>query len=313
MRRAVWVMAAALACALACALAVAAPSRVVGVLPAHAAAAIPPALARGWARVSLAGTLVSASPAGSLMSVEAAAPSRAEVFEGGATWRTLPLYGRHFVHVLPQSVMADSASRPIGWDALRTGDHVAIWGVMNPGEEIMALSMMFAGAQAVKPAVRDAPAGPAGGIAGVVTGRSGSTIDLVTDTGTRHAVLLTAATQVRGPGPAPAPSVSPFDVVQVDGAVNSDGSVVAAHVVVQFLSSQGAQVSGPIEAVRPDVGGLLVGGTMVCTSAQTYFVQGASRRWIAQMAAGRPVTVYGLSILAGKMPVGLAARVIAVR
>ncbi|HKX18546.1 MAG TPA: DUF5666 domain-containing protein [bacterium] len=309
MRRVAWMMAAALACALA----VATPLRFAGVPRARAAAAVPAALARGWARVSLAGTLVSASPASGLMSVETAAPSRAEVFEGGAAWRTLPLFGRHFVRVLPQSVMADSASRPIGWDALRTGDHVAIWGVMNPGEEIMALSMTFAGPRAAKPAARGASAGPAAGVVGVVTGRSGSTIDLVTDTGTRHAVLVTAATQVQAAGLAAAASVSPFDVVQVDGAVNSDGSVVAAHVIVQFLSSQGAQVSGPIDAVRRDVGGLLVGGTMVCTSAQTYFVQGTSRRWIAQMAVGRPVTVYGLPILAGKTPVGLAARVIAVR
>lgn len=309
MRRAVWVMATALACALAAAT----PLRFAGVPPAAAAAAIPAALARGWARVSLTGTLVSASPASGLMSVETVAPSRAEVFEGGSTWRTLPLFGRHFVRVLPQSVIADSASRPIGWDALRNGDHVEIWGVMNPGEEIMALSVTSAGAQAAQPAPRGASTGSAAGVVGVVTGRSASTIDLVTDAGTRHAVLLTAATQVQAGGLAAQAPVSPFDVVQVDGAVNSDGSVVAAHVVVQFRSSQGAQVSGPIEAVLRDVGGLLVGGTMVCTSAQTYFVQGTSRRWIAQMAVGRPVTVYGLPIFAGKTAVGLAARVVAVR
>lgn len=307
MRRAAWLTAAVLACAIAAA----APSTFVGVPRARGAAAVPAALPRGWARVSLAGTLVSASPATGLMSVAAVAPSKAEVFEGGSAWRTLSLYGKHFVRVLPQSVMTDSASRPIGWEALRGGDHIEIWGVMNPGEEIMALAMVFSTPQGAKPAV---PAGPAGHVAGVVTGRSGSTIDVVTDAGTRHAVLLTAATQVRAEGPAAAASsVSPFDVVQVDGAVNSDGSVVASHVTVQFVSSQGAQVSGPIEAVRRDVGGLLVGGTMVCTSAQTYFVQGASRLWIAQIAAGRPVTVYGLPILAGKTLVGLAARVVAVR
>ncbi len=309
MRLAAWMTAAALACAIAAA----APSMFVGVPGARAAAAIPAALSRGWARVSLAGTLVSASPATGLMSIATVAPSKADVFEGGSAWRTLTLYGKHFVRVLPQSVMADSASRPIGWEALRGGDHVEIWGVMNPGEEIMALAMVFSTPQAAKPAAPAASVGSAARVAGVVTARSGSTIDLVTDTGTRHAVLLTAATQVRAEGPAAVASVSPFDVVQVDGAVNSDGSVVAAHVTVQFLSSQGAQVSGPIEAVRRDVGGLLVGGTMVCTSAQTYFVRGASRLWIAQMAAGRPVTVYGFPILAGKTPVGLAARVVAVR
>ena len=309
MRRAVWMMAAALVCAVAAGI----PSPFAGVPRARAAASVPAVLARGWARVSVAGRLVSASPSNALMSVAMVAPSKADVFEGGSTWRTLPLYGTHFVRVLPQSVMADSTSRPIGWESLRAGDHVEIWGVMNPGEEIMALSMVFSTPQAAKPAPPAAPARPTGSVAGVVADRSGSTIDLVTDTGTRHAVLLTAATQVRADGLVAAASVSPFDVVQVDGAVNSDGSVVAAHVTVQFLSSQGAQVSGPIEAVRRDVGGLIVGGTMVCTSAQTYFVQGTSRLWIAQMAAGRPVTVYGLPIFAGKIPVGLAARVVAVR
>ena len=277
-----------------------------------AAAAGPAVLARGWARITAAGTLVSAVPSSGLVSVAIGGPSRVDVFDGGTAWRSRPLYGTHLIHVLAQTVMADSAARPIGWDALRSGDRVAVWGVMSPDEEIMVLSMVVATA---RPAARPtAPAaGAAGGMAGVVTARSGSMLDVVTDTGTRHAVLLTAATQVRADGPAAASAVAPFDIVQIDGAVNSDGSVVAAHLSVEFLSSEAAQVSGPIEAVRGDVGGLIVGGTMVCTSARTYFVRGASRLWIAQLAAGRPVTVYGLPILAGKTPVGLAARVVVVR
>lgn len=277
-----------------------------------AAAAGPAVLVQGWARISAAGALVSVVPSAGLVSVAIGSPGRADVFEGGTAWRSRSLSGTHLIHLLPQTVMADSAARPIGWDALRRGDRVAVWGVMSPDEAIMALSMVVATtAQGARPT---APAsGPAGGMAGVVTARSGSTLDLVTDTGTRHAVLLTAATQVRADGLAAASALAPFDVVQVDGPVNSDGSVVAAHVSVEFLSSQAAQVSGPIEAVRGDVGGLIVGGTMVCTSVQTYFVRGASRLWIAQLAAGRPVTVYGLPILAGKIPVGLAARVVAVR
>jgi hypothetical protein len=184
---------------------------------------------------------------------------------------------------------------------------------MSPDNEIMALSMMVS---TTRPAARPAApaAAPTGaGVAGVVAARSGSMLDLVTDTGTRHAVVLTAATQVRADGLGAASAISPFDVVQIDGAVNSDGSVVAARISVEFPASQAAQLSGPIEAVHSDLGGLIVGGTMVCTSARTYFVRGASRLWIAQMAAGHPVTVYGLPILAGKTPVGLSARVVAVR
>lgn len=299
-----WVIAAATVCALA-----AGAARDLARAPeVRAAAAGPAVLAHGWARVTMAGTLASAARSSGLVSVAIGGPSRADVFQGGTVWRTHPLYGTHLVRVLPQTVMADSTARPIGWDVLRSGDRVVVWGVMSPEEEITALSVVVSTAH---PAARPAAPSP-GNIVGVVAARSGSMLDLVTDTGTRHAVLLTAATQVRADGLAAASAIAPFDVVQIDGAVNSDGSVVASRVAVEFLSSQGAQVSGPIEAVRGDVGGLIVGGTMVCTSAQTYFVRGTSRLWIAQMVAGHAVTVYGLPILAGKTPVGLAARVVAV-
>ena len=306
---AAWVIAAAVVCALAATAAAPNFTRAPG---ARAAPAGPAALAPGWARVSVAGTLLSAIPSTGLLSVAIASASTADIFEGGTAWRTRALNGTHFIRLLPQTVMADGAARPIARDVLRSGDHVAVWGVMSPEDDIMALAMVVS---TPHPAPRPAPPVPvtAGGVGGVVAGRSGSMLDVLTDTGTRHAVLVTAATQVRADGLAAVPVIAPFDVVQVDGAVNSDGSVVAARVTVQFLSSQAAQVSGPIEAVRGDVGGLVVGGTMVCTSAQTYFVHGASRLWIAQMTAGRPVTAYGQPILAGKTPVGLAARVIAVR
>lgn len=304
-----WVITAAVVCALA-----AGPASNLARAPqAQAAAAGAAVLARGWARVSMAGTLVSAPPSAGAVSVAIGNPGRADVFQGGTAWQTRPLSGTRLVHLLTQTVMVDSAARPIASATLRGGDHVAVWGVMSPDDDIMALSLTVSPAHpAGRPAVPPA-ASAASGVGGVVIARSGSMLDLLTDTGTRHAVLLTAASQVRVDGLAAASAIAPFDVVQVEGAVNSDGSVVAARVTVEFLASQSAQVSGPIETVRGDLGGLIVGGTMVCTSAQTYFVRGTSRLWIAQMAAGHPVTVYGLQILAGKTPVGLAARVVAVR
>jgi uncharacterized protein DUF5666 len=303
-----WVIAAAAVCALA-----GGPGPDLARAPhAQAAVAGPAPLARGWARVVIAGTVASASPSAIVVSVTAGGPSKADVFGGGTSWRTRPLTGTHSVRLLSQTVIMDSAARPITPEMLRGGDRVAVWGVMSPDEEMMALSMVVS---TTRPAARQAPlaAGSSRGVTGVVAARSGSTLDLVTDTGTRHAVLLTAATQVRADGLVAASAISPFDVVQIDGPVNSDGSVVAARVSVEFLASQSAQISGPIEGVRGELGGLVVAGTMVCTSAQTYFVRGASRLWIAQMAAGSPVTVYGLPILAGKTPVGLAARVVAIR
>lgn len=276
---------------------------------AQAASMAPAPLARGWARVVMAGTLASVAAAGGTVSLAIGGPSTADVFEGGTMWRTHALSGTHVVHLLAQTVVADTTSRPLAADLLRTGDHATVWGVMRPDGEIMALSMMVS---TPRPAAQSS-SGPSPGVAGVVAARSGSTLDVVTDTGTRHAVLLTATTQVHvDSGTAAASAIAPFDVVRIDGPVNSDGSLVAARVTVEFMASQGAQVSGAIESVHGEVGGLVVGGTMVCTSAQTYLVRGASRLWLPQMAAGRPVTAYGWPIVAGGTPVGLAARVIAV-
>jgi hypothetical protein len=267
-------------------------------------------LAPGWARVVVAGTLASAIATGGAVSVLLTGASRAEVFEGGASWHSRPLSGTRTIRLLPESVIIDSAGRPITMEVLRAGDHVGVWGVMTPAEEIMALSVMVAKA---RPGASPPGVPTPGHVAGVVAARSGSTLDVVTDTGVRHAVVLTATTQVRAAGSSAAPPVNPFDVLQIDGAVNSDGSLVATRVNVEFLAAQGAQVSGPIESMEGDLDGLVVGDTMVCTSAQTYFLQGSSRLWIAQLSAGRPVTVYGVPIVTGKTPIGLAARVVAVR
>jgi hypothetical protein len=267
-------------------------------------------LARGWARVVAAGTLASVVPSSGILSVAFTGPSRADVYEGGTSWHSRVLSGTRLIHVLPQTVMVDRAARPIATAFPRAGDHLAVWGVMTPDDEIMALSVVVTTARAAPP---QADVSAPGHVHGVVAARSGATLDLLTDTGVRHAVVLTASTQVRSPVSLSAAVLAPFDVLQIDGSVNSDGSLVATRINVEFLSSQGAQVSGPIESVEGELDGFVVGDTMVCASTQTYFLSGASRLWISQMAAGRPVTVYGVPILAGRTPVGLAARVVAVR
>jgi Domain of unknown function (DUF5666) len=279
--------------------------------PAQAAPAGSAVLARGWARVVAAGTLTSPVPAAGAVSVSLNGTSRAEVFDGGTSWHSRPLSGTRLIHLLPRTLMIDSAARPIAPVLPRAGDHVAVWGVMSPDDEIMALSVVLTTARPATPA--QTAATTPGHVTGVVAARSGPTLDLVTDTGVRHAVVLTGTTQLRSPGVGAAPAVGPFDVLEIDGAVNSDGSLVATRVNVQFLSSQGAQVSGPIESMEGELDGLVVGETMVCTSMRTYFLRGSSRLWIAQMSMGRPVTVYGVPIVAGKTPVGLAAWVVAVR
>jgi Domain of unknown function (DUF5666) len=266
-------------------------------------------LGRGWARVVAVGTLVSTLPSAALVSVSFAAQSRADVFEGGTVWRTRRLAGIRLVHLLPQTVMMDSAARPIAPEVPRAGDRVAMWGAMTPGDEIVAAALVVATA---RPQIAVQPAATGSGhVAGVVAARSDATLEVLTDAGIRHAVVLTGTTQVRAAGAAPQ-AVGPFDVLQIDGAVNSDGSLVATRVNVDFLSSQAAQVSGPIESLEGDLDGFVVGETMVCTSTHTYFLHGGARLWWAQMSMGQPVTVYGVPIMAGKTPIGLAARVVAV-
>ena len=278
---------------------------------AQAAATGAAILARGWARVLVSGTLASAIASGGVVSVSLDGRSHADVFDGGASWHTRTLSGRRLIHLLSQTVMIDTAAQPIAAEVLRPGDHVAVWGVMTPNDEIMALSVVLT---TPRPATQSQTAAATPGHAsGVVVARSGSTLDFVTDTGVRHAVVLTGTTQMRAAGAGSPPAVGPFDVVHIDGAVNSDGSLVATRVNVQFLASQGAQVSGPIESLEGDLDGLVVGETMVCTSAQTYFLSGGSRLRLAQLSVGRAVTVYGVPIVAGKTSVGLAARVVAVR
>jgi hypothetical protein len=303
-----WGLGAAAACALA-----ATPGTPAPVAPrtAQAAPAGSAVLPAGWARVSLAGRLVAATPSTGIVSLEIEGPGRADVFEGGTAWRSRSLYGTHLIRLLQATVMIDAGGRPVARDAVHSGEHASVWGVMTPEDDIMALSMVVPQAQ---PAVRPVPPGGAApdGLAGVVAARSGSTLDVITDAGVRRAVLLTAATQVRAGGSA-AVGVAPFDLVRIDGSVNSDGSIVAGRVLIDFIASDSAQVSGPVEYVRSDLGGLVVGGTMVCTSAETYFVRGVSRLAITGLPAARPVTVYGVPIVAGRTPVGLAARVVAVR
>jgi hypothetical protein len=285
-----------------------------GTVPAARAAAAGPApLARGWSRVFMTGTLSTVTPFAGTASLTPAAPGTANEFEGGAVWHTRPLTGTVRIHLLPRSMVLDTAAHAIAWDMLRSGDHAAMWGVMPPAGEIMVLSLVAStGRPAARPAAATAPAGNA--VFGVVAARSGATLELVTDEGTRRAVLLTAATQVRrGDAASAETAIAPYDVVRVDGGVNSDGSLVAARLNVEYPAAAAAQLSGPIDAVHANVGGFVVAGTMVCTSAQTYFVGGVARLWMAQMTAGRPVTVYGVPIVGGGIPIGLAARVVVVR
>ncbi len=61
------------------------------------------------------------------------------------------------------------------------------------------------------------------------------------------------------------------------------------------------------------LGGLVVGGTMVCTFAETYIIHNDAREALATVAPARLAAVYGTPIVAGATTVGVEARVVVVR
>ncbi len=155
----------------------------------------------------------------------------------------------------------------------------------------------------------------AGPQTGVVVGRSGSTIELLSGGGAKHTVVVTAATAVAAGGrTVAAASIVPDDVVQVVGLMNSDGSIVATRVTVEFSAPDSARVSGPIEQVVTALGGLVAAGTMISTSADTYFLlQSGAAAPLSEAAPGRLVVAYGIPVVDDATPIGLAARVIVLR
>lgn len=236
--------------------------------------------------------------------------SRLSVFTGGTAWDTHGLSGTRTLGVLPETLILDGGGRRLPLASLHPGDRVAVWGVVRPDGALLAVSITAPGHSPVQ--AKAAAAAP--GIQGVVLRRSGETLDLLTDPGARHGVVVTAATIVTRDGrPVPAADIAPYDLLRVDGPMNSDGSLVATRIEVQFTAARAVQVSGPADQVLGSVGGLVVGGTMACTFAETYLVHGTTRMTLAQLAPGHAVTVFGVPIAASGTPIGLIARVVVAR
>jgi hypothetical protein len=137
-------------------------------------------------------------------------------------------------------------------------------------------------------------------------------LEVLTVQGARRSIIVTGATAVRNASGAivPATSIAPYDVVRIEGTVNSDGSVAATRIEVEMEAAGASQVSGSMDLVVSEVEGLVVGGVMVPISPGCYFIQGSGAGAFKQLAPGQPVTVYGTPIFAGSTPIGLRARVV---
>ncbi len=272
----------------------------------------PAPLEKGWGRLVASGTLAAVVPSAATVTLAITGSGRLDAFLGGTVWQQKAVSGTYLIYLLPACLIVDAGDHPLPITALRAKDLAGVWAVMRPDATILAVTLAIASPRAF--AMTATPSRGERAAEGVVLRRSGSTLDLLTTQGTTRSVVVTASTLVQKNGaPVPDAAVSAYDVLKIEGPVNSDGSLVATQIDVEFSAASAAQVSGPVEQSVAGIPGLIVDGTMIVASAEAYVIRNGARGQLAQMAPGRPVTVYGTSIMAGSIPVGLHARVVVAR
>lgn len=272
----------------------------------------PAPLERGWGRLVASGILAAVTPSAATITLAITGSGRLDAFLGGAVWQQRAVSGTYVIYLLPAALIVDAGDHPLPITALRVKDLAAVWAVTRPDAAILAVSLAIASPRAF--AVTAVPSRVERAAEGVVLRRSGSTLDLLTTQGTTRSVVVTASTVIQKNGaPVPDAAVASYDVLKIEGPVNSDGSLVATQIDVEFSAASAAQVSGPVEQTVAGIPGLLVDGTMIVASAEAYIIRNGTRGQLAQITPGRPVTVYGTSIMAGNTPVGLHARVVVAR
>jgi hypothetical protein len=273
----------------------------------------PAPLGKGWGRLLASGIIAAVDRSAGTVTLAITGSGRLRVFEGGAAWQEKTATGTQRLHLLPATLVVDAHGQPIPATAVRARDSAIAWGVVRPDGAILAVTLAVAAARAS--AAAGAPSGAARAAPeGVVLRRSESMMQILTSQGIPRSVVVTPATVVSSAGAAiPITGLSPYDVVEVDGPLNSDGSLAATRIDVAFNAASAAQVAGPVEQSIGDLHGFVVAGTMIATSADTYVIQKAARVVFASVRPGRPVAVYGSAIVAGTVPVGLRARIVVVR
>jgi hypothetical protein len=252
-------------------------------------------------------------PAAGTVSLAITGVGRLDAFEGGTEWRQKAIAGTQLFHLLPSTVLVDAGGHTIPAAAVRVKDPAAAWAVMRPDTTVHAITLAIA-----------APRAPAAAMTvssdehapreGVILRLSSSMIEVLLAPGIERSVVVTPATAVWSGGTeVSGTALSSYDVVRIEGLVNSDGSLVATRIAIAFSAASAAQVVGLVEQSLPEIGGLVVDGTMIATSAETYILRNEARAQFTQIPAGRSVAVYGRSIVSGGVPVGLEARVVVVR
>ena len=272
----------------------------------------PAPLAKGWGRVVASGTVTAVDRAHGRLRF--AGTGTVDRFEGGALWRKAPLTGAHAVRMFAATELIDPSAHTLPAAELRPGAAVALWGVARPDADIDALTLEVVSPPPPPPVPAGVAAAQAAPQRGVVVAHSGATIMLLSAAGTERSVVVSATTAVSAGGRAAAGgSIAPDDVVKFDGPVNSDGSVIATAITVEFSAAASPRVSGTVEQRLAALGGLVVDGTMIATSSDTYALHGSVGAALSDAAPGRLVVAYGIPVMDDAVPVGLAARVIVLR
>jgi Domain of unknown function (DUF5666) len=273
----------------------------------------PAPLPKGWGWLLAAGT-VSASDANSgTATLAITGQARGATYEGGAQWRPQAVTGSQLVRILPSTVIADTGNQPATMASIHPGMPATVWAVVKPDASVLGLKLRLgSGARQLpaRPAITEAPAG----VTGAVLHATVSMLELLTGPGAPRKVIVTSATTIRNASGAVVRggAIAPYDILRVEGTVNSDGSVAATRVDVEMEAATAAQVSGSVDQAFDDVG-LVIGGVAVAIAPGCYFFKGSDPGAWQQLVPGQPAVAYGAPIVSGNMLLGLRARVIAMR
>src|SRR5262249_36093857 len=144
--------------------------------------------------------------------------------------------------------------------------------------------------QLARPAITEAPAG----VTGAVMHATVSMLELLTGQGAPRKVIVTSATTIRNASGAVVrgAAISPYDIVRVEGTVNSDGSVAATRVEVEMEAATTAQVSGSVDQAFEEIGGLVMGGVAVAIAPGCYYFKASGPGAWQQLVPGQPAVAY---------------------
>jgi uncharacterized protein DUF5666 len=282
--------------------------------PAGAAGAGGPGpLAKGWGWMVASGTVAGIDPIARTVTVAVAGQGRLEISEGGVAWRHQAVMGKQIVRLLPATLLVDAGEGFVPITAIHTGSPALVWGVVRTDSAVFALKLLMPQLTAAK-RTGIAPGTTPPPTSGVVLRHVGAMLELLTAQGAHRSVIVTGATAVRAAsGSLPASSIATYDLVTVEGTVNSDGSIAATRISDDVRVASTARVLGTVEQRLGDVEGLVVDGVMVAVSAETYLLHGSGLSAFTQLNPGQSVIVYGGPISAGAEWIGVRARVVVAR